>query len=53
REMFETWYHMEQMLMSGLDVTPMITHRLPVDDFQKGFDLMEKGNCGKIIMNWG
>jgi len=52
REMFETWYHMEQMLMSGLDVTPMISHRLPVDEFQKGFDLMEEGNCGKIILNW-
>ncbi|MGM0376370.1 MAG: zinc-binding dehydrogenase, partial [Bacteroidota bacterium] len=53
REMFETWYHMEQMLMSGLDVTPMITHRLHIDEFQKGFDLMEEGNCGKIILNWG
>ena len=52
REMFETWYHMEQMLMSGLDVTPMISHRLPVDEFQRGFDLMEEGNCGKIILNW-
>jgi threonine 3-dehydrogenase len=52
REMFETWYHMEQMLMSGIDLTPMITHRFPVDDFQKGFDVMEQGNCGKVILNW-
>jgi threonine 3-dehydrogenase len=52
REMFETWYHMEQMLMSGLDLSPMITHRFSIDDFQKGFDVMEKGNCGKDILNW-
>ncbi len=52
REMFETWYQMEQMLMSGLDISPIITHRFNVDDFQKGFDIMAKGNCGKIILNW-
>jgi threonine 3-dehydrogenase len=52
REMFETWYHMEQMLMSGLDLSPLITHRLPISDFQKGFDVMESGNCGKVILNW-
>ncbi len=52
REMFETWYHMEQMLMSGLDLSPMITHRLPIDEFQKGFEIMEEGNCGKVILNW-
>ncbi len=52
REMYETWYHMEQMLMSGLDISPIITHRLSIDEFQKGFDIMETGNCGKIILNW-
>jgi threonine 3-dehydrogenase len=52
REMFETWYHMEQMLLSGLDISPVITHRLPIDDFQKGFEIMEEGNCGKVILNW-
>ncbi len=52
REMFETWYHMEQMLMSGLDISPMITHRFAIDDFQRGFDVMETGNCGKVILNW-
>jgi threonine 3-dehydrogenase len=30
----------------------MITHRMPVSDFQKGFDIMEEGNCGKVILNW-
>ena len=52
REMFETWYKMEQMILSGLDISPVITHRFPVDEFQKGFDIMEQGNCGKVILNW-
>ncbi len=52
REMFETWYLMEQMLMSGLDLSPMITHRYKADDFQKGFDVMDSGNCGKVLLEW-
>jgi len=52
REMYETWYQMEQMLMSGLDISPIITHRFSIDEFQKGFDVMATGNCGKVILNW-
>lgn len=52
REMWETWYKMEQMLISGLDLTPVITHRFSIDDFQKGFDIMESGQCGKVILHW-
>lgn len=52
REMWETWYQMEQMLISGIDLTPVITHRFHIDDFQKGFDVMESGLCGKVILNW-
>ena len=52
REMFETWYLMEQMLMSGLDLSPMITHRYKADDFQKGFEIMDSGNCGKVLLDW-
>lgn len=52
REMYETWYQMEQMLLSGLDLSPMITHRFHIDDFQKGFDAMESGQCGKVILSW-
>lgn len=52
REMYETWYLMEQMLMSGLDLSHMITHRFKAEDFQKGFDIMEEGNCGKVILDW-
>ena len=52
REMWETWYQMEQMLISGIDLSPIITHRFSVDDFQKGFDVMESGMCGKVILDW-
>ena len=36
----------------GLDINPVITHRFPADDFQKAFQIMEEGNCGKIILDW-
>lgn len=52
REMYETWYQMEMMLTTGLDISPVITHRFDAEDFQKAFDIMEEGNCGKIILNW-
>jgi threonine 3-dehydrogenase len=52
REMFETWYHIEMMLTSGLNIAPIITHRMKADDFQTAFDIMEEGNCGKIILDW-
>lgn len=50
--MYETWYQMEMMLTTGLDISPVITHRFPADDFQKAFEIMEEGNCGKIILDW-
>lgn len=52
REMWETWYQMEQMLISGFDLSTVITHRFHIDDFQKGFDIMESGQCGKVILSW-
>jgi threonine 3-dehydrogenase len=52
REMYETWYQMEMMLTTGIDITPVITHRFKADDFQKAFDIIEEGNCGKIILDW-
>jgi threonine 3-dehydrogenase len=51
REMFETWYKMQTMLRSGLDIAPVITHRFAFDDFQKGFDAMLSGNSGKVILS--
>jgi len=52
REMFETWYKMISMLQSGLDVSPILTHTLPVDEFQKGFDVMRSGESGKVVLDW-
>ena len=52
REMFETWHKMLAMLQRGLDVRKVITHRLPVRDFQRGFDAMEIGNSGKVVLDW-
>ena len=52
RKMFETWYKMSTMLESGLDVSPVITHRLPIDEFQQGFDIMNSGQSGKVILDW-
>ena len=50
--MWETWYKMEQMLISGLDLSPVITHRFKFDDFQKGFDVMKRGQCGKVLLEF-
>ncbi len=52
REMFETWYKMVSMLQSGLDVSPILTHRLPIDRFQEGFDIMRSGQSGKVVLDW-
>lgn len=52
REMYETWYKMTVMLESGLDITPIITHRFPFRDFEKGFEAMRTGNSGKVILDW-
>jgi threonine 3-dehydrogenase len=52
REMFETWYKMIAMLQSGLDVTPVITHRFAADDYAAGFDTMLSGRSGKVILDW-
>ena len=52
REMYETWYKMTVMLQSGLDISPVITHRYPFTDFQKGFDAMRSGQSGKVVLTW-
>jgi threonine 3-dehydrogenase len=52
REMFETWYKMTALVQGGLDITPVITHRMPVENFQEGFELMGAGKSGKIVLNW-
>ena len=50
--MFETWYRMAGLIHSGLDLEPVITHRLPLADFHEGFEIMASGQSGKIILDW-
>jgi threonine 3-dehydrogenase len=52
REMYETWYKMSVMVDSGLDISPVITHRLPYTEFQRGFDAMLSGEASKVVLNW-
>ena len=52
REMFETWYKMASLIQSGLDLSPIITHRLGVADFQQGFEIMGSGQSGKVVLDW-
>ena len=52
REMFETWYKMIALIQEGLDLSPLITHRYPVEDFQEGFDVMRSGESGKVVLSW-
>ncbi|HVI93057.1 MAG TPA: zinc-binding dehydrogenase, partial [Anaeromyxobacter sp.] len=53
REMYETWYKMVAMLQSGLDLSPIVTHRFPIEQFQQGFDVMRSGQSGKVVLDWG
>jgi threonine 3-dehydrogenase len=50
--MYETWYKMTVMIESGLDISPVITHRFSYKDFQAGFDAMISGQTGKVILDW-
>lgn len=52
REMYETWYKMIAMLQSGLDVSPIITHRFKIDEFETGFETMASGQSGKVVLSW-
>ncbi len=52
REMYETWYKMTVMLQSGLNISPVITHRFHYTEFEQAFEIMMSGNSGKVILNW-
>ncbi len=52
REMYETWYKMIAMLQSGLDLSPVITHRFDIDKFEEGFETMAGGQSGKVVLSW-
>ncbi|CAM4093927.1 L-threonine 3-dehydrogenase [Palleronia rufa] len=53
REMFETWYKMIAFVQSGLDLAPLITHRIGIEEFADGFAAMRSGRSGKVVMDWG
>ena len=52
REMYETWYKMTVMLESGLDISPVITHRFPWNEYEAGFEAIRTGQAGKVVLNW-
>lgn len=52
REMYETWYKMTMMIQTGLDISPVITHRLHYTEFEKGFEAMKSGLAGKVVLDW-
>jgi threonine 3-dehydrogenase len=53
REMFDTWYQMSVFVQSGLDISPVITHRFDAERFEDAFDVVRSGECGKVILEWG
>ena len=52
REMYETWYKMTVMLQSGLDISPIVTHRFHYTEFEQGFAAMRSGCSGKVVLTW-
>jgi threonine 3-dehydrogenase len=52
REMYETWYLMQSLIKIGLDLTPVITHRMHYTQFEEAFQVMSTGNAGKVMLNW-
>ncbi|MEX2121116.1 MAG: L-threonine 3-dehydrogenase [Pirellulales bacterium] len=52
REMYETWYKMTVMLQSGLDISPVVTHRFHYSEFEQGFEVMRSGQSGKVVLIW-
>src|SRR5439155_7851561 len=52
RERYETWYKMTALIQSGLDISPVITHRFPYTQFKEAIELMKSGNSGKIVLDW-
>ncbi|MEW5814996.1 MAG: L-threonine 3-dehydrogenase [Spirochaetota bacterium] len=52
REMYETWYKMTSMIQTGLDISPVITHRFNCKEYMESFEAMRCGNSGKVILDW-
>ena len=52
RQMFETWYKMKALVQSGLNVTKVVTHRMPPEKFEDAFTALKEGNSGKVLLEW-
>ena len=52
RKMYETWYRLMAMIEAGLDLSPIITHRFHYTEYEKGFEAMNSGHSGKVILDW-
>ncbi|MBA7632454.1 L-threonine 3-dehydrogenase [subsurface metagenome] len=52
RKMYETWYKVTMLIQKGLDITPVITHHFHYTDYIKGFEVMQSGKSGKVILDW-
>ena len=52
RQMFETWYEMSVLIHSGLDISPVITHRFDAADFEQAFATVRNAQCGKVVLTW-
>ena len=50
RRLFDTWYRLAGLFRAGLDIAPIVTHRVPLTQFEKGFDLIQNGQCGKVVL---
>jgi len=52
RQIFETWYQMSVFVQTGLDISPVITHRFPYRDYKEAFAIGHSGKCGKVVLDW-
>jgi len=52
RQIFETWYQMSVFVQSGLDISPVITHRFPYREYKEAFAVAHSGQCGKVVLDW-
>ncbi len=52
REMFDTWYKMNVLIQSGVDISPVITHRFSAEDFEQAFEAIRSSDSGKVLMEW-
>ena len=52
REMYDTWYKMNVLIESGLDITPVITHRFDAEDYDQACLSIRSAESGKVLLKW-